>query len=213
MRDLDELVCENKNKPELIAPIKGVINSGFFIFNKEEHMGKQKTTMKEWISEHKRELIVGGILITGTVLIVWKRDAIFKTIRGVADIKVENDVVETVADKIVEPLLSDDFLSGLSGNRLTARELGNKMLCTAQHINKRLIANGFIEKLPWGEYKLTENGKLVGVWTDKTTAAGHSFSNIEWDEKVLEILFSAEEFEALNKFKATAEEILSRPAA
>ena len=32
-----------------------------------------------------------------------------------------------------------------------------------------------------------------GKNTLKTTAAGHTFSNIEWDEKILEVIFSPKE--------------------
>ena len=49
---------------------------------------------------------------------------------------------------------------------------------------------------------MTEAGRLVGEHTLKTTCAGHSFSNIEWDEKILEIIFRAEELlEIANKQK------------
>ena len=40
---------------------------------------------------------------------------------------------------------------------------------------------------------MTEAGRMLGKDTWKTTAAGHSFSNIEWDEKILEVIFSPEE--------------------
>lgn len=40
---------------------------------------------------------------------------------------------------------------------------------------------------------MTEAGKVLGKDTWKTTATGHSFSNIEWDEKILEVIFSPEE--------------------
>ena len=40
---------------------------------------------------------------------------------------------------------------------------------------------------------MTETGRLLGEETVKTTKYDYTFSNIEWDEKILELLFSQEE--------------------
>jgi putative transposase len=47
----------------------------------------------------------------------------------------------------------------------------------------------------------------------KTTWAGHPFSNIEWDEKILEIIFKAEELLEIANKQKIAHEILSGSAA
>ena len=40
---------------------------------------------------------------------------------------------------------------------------------------------------------MTEEGRKLGQDTWKITAVGHSISNIEWDEKILEVIFKPEE--------------------
>lgn len=88
-------------------------------------------------------------------------------------------VLEPVVEKTVSPIISSNILENLTGNKLTATVLGNKMLCSAQAINKRIVAVGLATKLPCGEYELTEAGRLLGESTWKVTRRGHSFSNIE----------------------------------
>ena len=174
---------------------------------------KREQNMKQWIKDHKKELIITGIVVTGTVVIVWKRDTIVnilkKTFSGIENI----EPIQSTTEAVVKPLFPEGFLDTLTGNKMTASALGDKMLCSPQVINKRLISAGLVNKLPCGDYILTEKGKLVGEWTEKTTAWGYSFANLEWDEKVLELLFTSEEFQRLNDFKNTAQEILSRPVA
>ena len=114
---------------------------------------------------------------------------------------------------MVVPVISSEVLDNLTGNKLTATELGNKVWCSAQAINKKIVAAGLATKLPCGEYSLTEAGRLLGDHTWKTTWAGNSFSNIEWDEKILEIIFNAEELLEIANKQKIAREILSRSAA
>lgn len=101
--------------------------------------------------------------------------------------------IEDVVEGVVVPIISNSILDNLTGNKLTARALGDKVWCSAQKINKRIVDAGLAIKLPSGEYMMTEAGRMLGKDTWKTTAAGHSFSNIEWDEKILEVIFSPEE--------------------
>lgn len=114
-----------------------------------------------------------------------------------------------MVENIIEPVLSPEFLDNLTGTKLTARGLGNKVWCSAQEINKRIVASGLAKKLPNGEYMMTEAGRLLGTDTWKTTASGHSFSNIEWDEKILDIIFSPEELLAIANYQERAQQILA----
>lgn len=174
---------------------------------------EEKKTIRQWAKEHKEELIIAGVVIAGTATLIWKRDAIAallnKKVVKAKDIKKIPETVECV----IKPMFPEGFLDNLTGNKMTARELGNKVCCSAQAINKRIVAEGLAERLPCGEYLLTEKGRMVGEWTSKTTSAGYSFSNIEWDEKVLEIIFTPEELTAIDEWKKVAQEIVTRAAA
>lgn len=146
-----------------------------------------------WVKAHKTELIIVGITTVGAVLVVKNWDSI-KGLFKLTETAVSDIVkVEPVAEEIVVPTISNDILDNLTGNKLTARALGDKVWCSAQAINKRIVAAGLAAKLPCGEYMMTDVGRILGKNTRKTTAAGHSFSNIEWDEEILEVIFSPEE--------------------
>ena len=146
-----------------------------------------------WVKVHKTELIIAGVTVIGTVLAVKNWDSIKGLFKATATVVPDIAKVEPVAEEIVVSTISNDILDNLTGNKLTARALGDKVWCSAQAINKRIVAAGLAVKLPCGEYMMTEAGRLLGQDTWKTTAAGHSFSNIEWDEKILEMIFSPEE--------------------
>jgi len=177
---------------------------------------EEKKSLITWVKEHKTELIILSITIVGTVLVVKNWD----TIKGVFNPSKSSPkpdlIIEPVVEKVlvpVAPVVSKDFIDNLTGIKFTATELGDKVWCSAQAINKRIVATGLATKLPCGEYSLTEVGSLLGEQTKKTTRYGHAFSNIEWDAKVLEIIFSEEELlEIANKQKFTLD-ILNRPAA
>lgn len=146
-----------------------------------------------WVKAHKAKLIIAGVTGVGTVLAGKNWDSIkslFKATEAAVPDIVKNG---PVAEGIVAPIISSDILDNLTGNMLTATALGNKVWCSAQAINKRIVAAGFEVKLPCGGYRMTEAGRMLGKDTWKTTAAGHSFSNIEWDEKILELIFTPKE--------------------
>ena len=169
---------------------------------------RKKDRFVRWVKANKNELIIGGFAAVGTIVVVKNYDSI----KGIFKAKdpVVCAVVKTkpVREKIIEPVLSTDIINNLTGNKLTARELGNKVWCSAQAINKRIVAAGLAIKQPCGEYMMTEAGRLLGEVTWKTTAAGHSFSNIEWDEKILEVIFSAEELRNIVAKQEQARQIL-----
>lgn len=174
---------------------------------------EEKKTVFQWVKEHKKELIFLGVATVGTILVVKNWDTIKGIFKDAEPIATSVIKVEPVVEKVVMQVISNDILENLTGNKLTATELGNKVWCSAQAINKRIVAAGLATKLPCGEYSLTEAGGLLGESTWKTTWAGHSFSNIEWDEKILEIIFSTEELLVIASKQKVAQEILSRPAA
>lgn len=164
---------------------------------------KNNKTLSEWVKEHKKEIIITTVGITSVVSIAlvaknWNSiKGLFTTSKSlpVTTVKANNQI----AEKIIVPIIPEHILENLTGNRLTASELGSKVLCSAQTINKRIVDAGLARKLPCGEYSRTETGRLVGEPTWKTTCAGHSFTNIEWDEKILELLFLPEELKHLAK--------------
>ena len=163
-----------------------------------------------WVKAYKRELFMAGVTIVGTVLVVKNWDSIKGLFNSVEPVIPELAKIELVVDDVVAPVLSNDILDNLTGNKLTARALGDKVWCSAQAINKRIVAAGLATRLPCGEYMMTEAGKVLGKDTWKTTATGHSFSNIEWDEKILEVIFSPEE---LLDIAAKQERVRRIPAA
>lgn len=153
----------------------------------------EKHKFINWMKAHKTELIIAGITVVGTVLVVKNRDVIKEMFKATGSVIPDIVKIEQITEEIVIPVISRDILDNLTGNKLTARALGDKVWCSAQEINKRIVAAGLAVKLLCGEYMMTEAGHMLGKDTWKTTAAGHSFSNIEWDEKILEMIFSPEE--------------------
>jgi len=166
-----------------------------------------------WVKEHKTELIIAGATVAGVVLVTRNWDSIKRiiTIERITVPAIQNN--EKAATQVVTSVISNDILDNLTGNKMIARELGNKTLCSAQVINNRIVDAGLATKLPCGEYSLTDAGKKVGESTLKTTWAGHTFSNIEWDEKIIDLLFSPEELHQINKHKQIAQEILKKDVA
>ena len=162
-----------------------------------------------WVKAHKTELIIAGVTVVGTVLVVKKWDSIKGLFKATEVVVPDIAMIDPVAEEIVAPIISNDILENLTGNKLTARALGDKVWCSAQAINKRIVAAGLAVKLPCGEYMMTEAGRLLGQDTWKTTAAGHSFSNIEWDEKILEVIFSPEELLDIAAKQERARQILA----
>ena len=191
---------------------------------------EEKKSFLLWFKEHKKQLIIAGVsvaTIVGIILAIKNRESIIrlwtslkKTIEKTPEIRlnVNTEIAAAVASpdatKAVASIkISSDILDNLTGNKLTASSLGDKVWCSAQAINKRIVAAGLATKHPCGEYSLTEAGRLLGEHTWKTTSAGHFFSNIEWDEKILEIIFNAEELLEKANEQKIAHEIWSRSTA
>lgn len=172
----------------------------------------QEKSIKTWCVEHKKELIIAGLTIVGSVIIVKNRKAIGDLFTGkhVNSLNLQTAPPMITPDSVVKiPDEIDEIVNNLTGRMLTARKLGDIALCSAQDINKRLVSKGFMIKNPNGEYSMTDLGKKFGESTWKTTAYGHSFTNIEWDEKILDVIFSEEELQTIEQFKEQARKILA----
>lgn len=174
---------------------------------------EEKNSLFTWMKEHKTELIVLGVTAIGTIIVVKNWDSIKSIFKSSNSIPTPAIKIKPVVEKVTVPVIPSDIIDNLTGNKLTATELGNKALCSAQAINKRIVAAGLATKLPYDGYSFTEAGRLLGVHTSKTTRGGYSFSNIEWDEKILEVIFSAEELAEIADKHKVINEILSRYAA
>lgn len=189
---------------------------------------EEKKSFLIWVKEHKKQLIIAGVsvaTIVGIILAIKNRESIIKlwtslkrTIENkpetMPSVNTKITAVSPVATKTVTSIKSTrDILENLTGNRLTATSLGDKVWCSAQTINKRLVSSGLIERLPCGEYSLTEAGKLLGEYTTKTTRAGYTFSNIEWDDSVLGIIFNPNELKEIANKQRLAMEIINDVAA
>lgn len=183
----------------------------------------EKSRFISWVKKHRFELILAGISVTALLTgIICYRDSISelwkklrKTIEGNND-SVRNDVhclsntLQTTVQQIATPQKSiTDCSQGLTGIRLTPTKLGNEVLMSAQVINRLLVEKGFQVKLPSCGYQLTEAGKQLGAETIKTTKYNHTFTNIEWDKKVLDYLFTTYEREKIEKYKNRISELFS----
>lgn len=171
-------------------------------------MRKEQCSFIKWVKAHKTELIIGVTVGFGTVLVVKNWKSIKEIFTSAESIVPNNVTIEPVAKEPIIPIISNDILDNLTGNNLTARALGDKVWCSAQEINKRIVATGLAVKLPCGEYMMTEAGRMLGKNTLKTTAAGHTFSNIEWDEKILEVIFSPKELLDIAEKQAHVKQLL-----
>lgn len=102
------------------------------------------------------------------------------------DIASASESIANGAQAILAPLKK-------TGEMLTATSIGDKMLVSAQEVNKRLIEKGLAERMPYGVVA-TEAGSQFGREVVKTTRYGHTFSNFEWDSSLIDVLFSEDEF-------------------
>lgn len=165
-----------------------------------------------WVKDHKKELAIisGACAVTfGMVLVVKNKRAVKGLLKMTRTVTPNIRKSESTVEKPAVSLISRDILDNLTGRSLTARALGEKALCSAQTINKRIVAAGLAEKHPSGGYVMTEAGRLLGRGTWKTTAAGYSFSNIEWDEKILDVIFNAKELQDIAAKRERARQIFA----
>lgn len=131
---------------------------------------------------------------------------VVQTEKAMAPARVEQ--IKQAVAPICQTIIPENFK--LTGNRFTAKDLGRKMFCSAQEINRRIIGKGLAERLPSGELSFTELGRGLGEMKWKTTWYDHNFVNIEWDEAILPLLFSAEELERVANLNAIVSNTLSK---
>lgn len=175
-------------------------------------MGLKDTNLPEenkgvaWLKQHKVQIGIGAFVVIGSITgiaIAAKTGHApqFKT-NGNAAGKGAATIIE-VAEKAPLPEVN------LTGVEKTATGLGHDLLLSNQQVNKRLVSSGMMTKEPWG-YKLTEVGKLFGKETVKVTRAGHTFSNIEWDEAVVPYIFTTEELANIDAKKSRIAQIMAQ---
>lgn len=157
---------------------------------------KKASAIWHWCKEHpwKAAFIVVTIVGIPVLYVVTKDRKVVKQVLGNTD-AVQNLAVEEITEAIPATLPSE-VLDQLTGNRMTARALGNMVAESAQQINRRLIDAGLASRMPNGEIVSTTLGNPLCELTWKTTSAGHSFTNLEWDDSVLHLIFTPEELAA-----------------
>ena len=164
----------------------------------------KKHKVKSWIKNHKKEIISGCgiVLVVACGVVVYKKKTRLLDTIPCPIVPVDGNHVgrtaKMLSDKVVQPVKVK-----LTGEFLTATDIGKEMgYISAQKVNKRLVSNGLMEKLPCGDYKLTERG---GIWGEvKCKLINNKWiDNIEWDKSVITEIFTKEEIdaEAIRKLK------------
>lgn len=159
-----------------------------------------------WVKQHKAQIGLGALLTVASVagLCLASKTGHMPKLADMRKAASKGAAAITEAsEKVALPEVS------LTGVQKTATGLGNDLLLSNQQVNKRLVSNGMVTREPWG-YRLTELGELFGKETVKTTRAGHTFSNIEWDEAVVPYICSPDELAAIAAKKAQIAEILAQ---
>lgn len=157
---------------------------------------KKASATWQWCKEHpwKTFFIVATVVGIPILYVVTKDKKVVK------HVLTTNDAVQNLAaagvSEAMPTSLPAEVLEQLTGNRQTARDLGYLVGESAQQINKRLIAAGLAERIPNGDIVSTALGKPLCERTWKTTSAGHTFTNLEWDDSVLQLIFTPEELAA-----------------
>lgn len=178
-----------------------------------EKIKENVTKAGAWIWEHKKWVVLAVATTTGVILLVKKRTAIKDFFQS---LHIEKLTAKSAVSEIAEenvPSIPCDALSHRTGNMLTATKLGGKVGVSNREINKRLVAAGLAVRLPCGDYVLTENGKLLGESGLKVTPWNYTAQLIQWDEAVLDIIFTPEELTAIADRQKRIQEILNKTTA
>lgn len=93
---------------------------------------EEKKKIRNWIKEHKTELVLFGKTTVGAILVAKNWDSIKELFKDTEKITTSVVKMETVVEKIVAPVMPTEILDNLTGNKMTATELGNKAWCSAQ---------------------------------------------------------------------------------
>ena len=164
-----------------------------------------------WIWNHKKWVVLAIATTAGVILVVKKRSAIKELLQTFSYATSISD--SNVIAKESKTSISADVLNHRTGKMLTATKLGDKTGVSNREINRRLVATGLSERLPCGDYILTEKGKLLGESGLKVTPWNYTVQLIQWDETVLEIIFTPEELTAIADRQKRIQEILNKPTA
>ncbi len=159
-----------------------------------------------WVKQHKAQIGLGAFIAIASAVgvgLASKTGHLPKLSEVRKAIDESSAAIFESSEKMTLPKVS------LTGVEKTATGLGNDLLLSNQQVNKRLVSSGMVTREPWG-YRLTELGKVFGKETVKTTRAGHTFSNIEWDEAVVPYICTSEELAAIDARKARIAEILAQ---
>ena len=144
------------------------------------------------------------------ILVVKNRDGIKELLRYHPKNRLAaKSAVNTIAEEC-EVSIPADVLKHRTGIMLTATKLGGKVGVSNREINRRLVDAGLAVRLPCGEYILTEQGKLMGESGLKVTPWNYTVPLVQWDEAVLEIIFTPEELAAVTERRKHIQEILSK---
>ena len=163
-----------------------------------------------WVWEHKKWVIVALVTTAGVILVVKNRDGIKELLRYHPKNRLAaKSAVNTIAEEC-EVSIPADVLKHRTGIMLTATKLGGKVGVSNREINRRLVDAGLAVRLPCGEYILTEQGKLLGESGLKVTRWNYTVPLVQWDEAVLEIIFTPEELAAVTERRKHIQEILSK---
>lgn len=178
-----------------------------------EKIKENVTKAGAWIWKHKKWVVLAVATTAGVILLVKKRTVIKDFFQSIHIEKLTaKSAVSEVAEENV-PSIPCDALNHRTGNMLTATKLGGKVGVSNREINKRLVAAGLAVRLPCGDYVLTENGKLLGESGLKVTPWNYTAQLIQWDEAVLDIIFTPEELTAIADRQKRIQEILNKTTA
>lgn len=188
-------------------------NCAPFVPTPLEKIKEKITKAGAWIWEHKKWVVLTVVTTAGVILVVKKRTAIKELFQS---LHIEELTAKSAVNAITEenvPSIPDDVLNHRTGKMLTATKLGGKVGVSNREINKRLVAAGLAVRLPCGDYVLTENGKLLGESGLKVTPWNYTAQLIQWDEAVLDIIFTPEELTAIADRQKRIQEILNKTTA
>ena len=183
--------------------------------HKDDNQTNNNDKKKTFWQKHKTKIRYGCFTILGGVacIILYKnRDNIIEIISTLDSFPKNmnhDDAVDQIkkASDSIKKVVPDDL--ELTGNRFTAQDLGSKMSCDAREINRRIIDAGLAKRLPCGDLVFTEEGKALGERTYKTTKWDYTFSNIEWDETIIPLIFNEKERAVAEEKWARKQEILN----
>ena len=93
----------------------------------------------QWVKEHKTVLIAIGVGAIGTFFVAKNWNSIKGLFKASESAPCAIEKAATAVKETVVPTIPKDVLDNLTGNKLTARALGDKTGCTAQEPQSMII--------------------------------------------------------------------------